>query len=161
MRRTNPAINHAHVFFAKRVGRKAHRRRNRGHPVQPIEHGKKRPQAKRNPNMRNPKKRDLQKHLTKRKKTNLGIKQKTMETKKKKSRPKLDPLATPAPKNLQMKDQPPATAPPRRAKPPQGSKLHSHRFAHSFTNLHRLLFRIHLTPQTAAIIFHSRLNRKA
>src|SRR6266403_4237661 len=50
---------------------------------------------------------------------------------------------------------------PRRSKLPQGSKLHSHRFAHPFTNLHRFLLRIHLTPQTAAIIFHSRLNRKA
>jgi len=56
-------------------------------------------------------------------------------TKKKKSRPKLNPLATTTPKTLQMKNPTPATARQRTGRIPLVSKLHSGLFGSRFCEL--------------------------
>src|SRR5713226_431819 len=131
-----------------------------GIPANP--HPKKKPRITTSPNKHNPAKRNLKKQLTTGRKIN---EEKTTAETKKKSEPKLraSPMPVLTPKPLRIKAKAPATAPHNRTrrKTPQVSKVRSHRFAHRCTNLHRLLRGIQLTPQTTAIIFRTRLNRKA
>ena len=102
-------------------------------------------QAVISPNNQSPKNRSLQKRLTNWKKSSVTIKQKTTQGKRTKA--SLNQIRQQRHRRSPgIQSETPATVPQRTTSTPQVSKPHSRCFAHPFTNLHRLLTKIRLTP---------------